>query len=86
MQTAAPSRRKVIEALVPYAERHLSAGGRLNNIARHILGLYHGRPRARAFRRHIAEQAPREGAGAAVLLEAMRIAEGDNLAPLLAAE
>ena len=85
-QAAAPSRRKVIEALVPYAERHLSAGGRLNNIARHILGLYHGRPRARAFRRHIAEQAPREGAGATVLVEAMRIAEGDNLAPLLAAE
>jgi tRNA-dihydrouridine synthase A len=85
-QTAAPSRRKVIEGLVPYVERHLSAGGRLNNIARHILGLYHGRPRARAFRRHIAEQAPRDGAGAAVLLEAMRIAEGDILAPLLAAE
>jgi tRNA-dihydrouridine synthase A len=85
-ETAAPSRRMVIEALVPYAERHLSRGGRLNNIARHILGLYHGRPRARAFRRHIAEQAPREGAGSAVLMEAMRIAEGDSLAPLLAAE
>ena len=84
--TEAPSRRAVIEALALYAERHLSAGGRLNNIARHILGLYHGRPRARAFRRHIAEQAPREGAGATVLVEAMRIAEGDNLAPLLAAE
>ncbi len=85
-QTAVRSRRNVMEALVPYAERHLSAGGRLNNIARHILGLYHGRPRARAFRRHIAEQAPRAGAGAAVLVEAMRIAEGDMLAPLLAAE
>ena len=81
-----PSRRMVIEALIPYAERHLRAGGRLNNIARHILGLYHGRPRARAFRRHIAEQAPRAGAGADVLLEAMRIAEGESVGPLLAAE
>lgn len=82
-----PSRRSVIEALVPYAERHVRTGGRLNNIARHVLGLYHGRPRARAFRRHIAEQAPREGAGAGVLLEAMRIAESDSAAtPLLAAE
>jgi tRNA-dihydrouridine synthase A len=81
-----PSRRRVIEALIPYTERHLRAGGRLNNIARHILGLYHGRPRARAFRRHIAEQAPRAGASAAVLLEAMRIAEGEVVAPLLAAE
>ena len=84
--TDAPSRRAVIEALIPYTERHLRAGGRLNNIARHILGLYHGRPRARAFRRHIAEQVPREGAGATVLVEAMRIAESDSLAPLLAAE
>ena len=84
--TDAPSRRMVIEALIPYTERHLRSGGRLNNIARHILGLYHGRPRARAFRRHIAEQAPRAGASAAVLLEAMRIAEGESVAPLLAAE
>jgi tRNA-dihydrouridine synthase A len=78
-----PSRREVIEALAPYAEAHVRAGGRLNNIARHILGLYHGRPRGRAFRRHIAERAPREGASADVLLEAMRIAEGE--APALQA-
>jgi tRNA-dihydrouridine synthase A len=83
---SAPSRRSVLEALVPYAESHLRRGGRLNNIARHILGLYHGRPRARAFRRHIAEHAPRNGAGPGVLLEAMRIAEGEHALPLLAAE
>src|SRR5262249_4552690 len=29
---ARPSRREVIEALLPYAERHLRAGGRLNNV------------------------------------------------------
>jgi tRNA-dihydrouridine synthase A len=55
------ARRDVIEALIPYTEKHVRSGGRLNNIARHILGLYHGRPRARAFRRHLAEQAPRDG-------------------------
>jgi tRNA-dihydrouridine synthase A len=80
-----PARRMVIEQLIPYAEKHLATGGRLNNIARHILGLYHGRPRARIFRRHIAEQAPRPGAGATVLLEAMRLTEGEAIAPLLAA-
>jgi tRNA-dihydrouridine synthase A len=84
--TAPPSRRAAIEALIPYAERHLEAGGRLNNIARHVLGLYHGRPRARAFRRHIAEQAPRAGSGAAVLIEAMEIAEGTAVPALAAAE
>jgi tRNA-dihydrouridine synthase A len=75
---AAPSRRQVLEQLVPYAERHLRGGGRLNNIVRHILGLYHGRPRARIFRRHLSEQASREGAGIGVLLEAIEIAEGER--------
>jgi tRNA-dihydrouridine synthase A len=72
---APPSRREVLEALMPYAERHLQTGGRLNNIARHILGLYHGRPRARAFRRHLSERAPRGGAGIEVLKEALRLVE-----------
>jgi tRNA-dihydrouridine synthase A len=81
-----PTRRAVIEALLPYAQRHLAAGGRLNNIARHVLGLYHGQPRARAFRRHLSERAPREGADAAVLEEAMRLTERLGRASLLAAE
>jgi tRNA-dihydrouridine synthase A len=82
---APPSRADVIERLIPYAERHVRAGGRLNNIARHILGLYHGRPRARAFRRYLSEHAPREGAGAVVLQEALRLAEGPAVS-MLAAE
>jgi tRNA-dihydrouridine synthase A len=81
-----PTRRAVLEKLVPYAERHVRHGGRLNNIVRHILGLYHGRPRARAFRRHLSELAPREGAGVEVLLDAIRIAEGDAATALAAAE
>ena len=55
---------------MPYAEQHVARGGRLNNIARHILGLYHGEPGARAFRRLLSEQAVRDGADAAVLVEA----------------
>jgi tRNA-dihydrouridine synthase A len=76
---APSSRRDVVEALLPYAQRHIAAGGRLNNVARHILGLYHGRPRARAFRRHLSERAPREGAGIGVLEEALRLVEGPSL-------
>jgi tRNA-dihydrouridine synthase A len=79
------SRRDVMEALLPYAERHLSAGGRLNNIARHVLGLYHGRPLAGLFRRHLAENAPVAGAGAEVLAEATRLVENDIGAGLPAA-
>lgn len=81
-----PTRAKAIERLLPYAERHLRTGGRLNNITRHVLGLYHGRPRGRAFRRHLAERAPRAGAGAEVLVDAMRIAEGELQPVRVAAE
>jgi tRNA-dihydrouridine synthase A len=76
-----PSREDVIEALIPYAGRHLASGGRLNNVTRHILGLYHGQPRGRAFRRHLAEQAVREGAGVAVLEEVLRIVVGRTRSP-----
>jgi tRNA-dihydrouridine synthase A len=81
-----PSRAEVLEALIPYAERHLRRGGRLNNVTRHILGLYHGQPRARAFRRHLSERAPRNGAGIEVLIEAMCIAEGAPNASRAASE
>ncbi|MCV0370930.1 tRNA dihydrouridine(20/20a) synthase DusA [Filomicrobium sp.] len=74
--SAVPSRGDVLRQLVPYVERHLDAGGRLNNVTRHILGLYHGRPRARAFRRHLSENAVRDGARSDVLLQAIAIAEG----------
>ena len=60
----------VIEALLPYIEREISKGERLHAIARHILGLFQGRPGARAYRRHISENSPREGAGPEVIRDA----------------
>jgi tRNA-dihydrouridine synthase A len=80
------SRRRVIERLIPYAERHLALGGRLNNITRHTLGLYHGRPGARGFRRHLSENAVRSSACADVLRSAAAIAEGAAARLALAAE
>ena len=70
-----PSRAEVIAALLPYVEAHLARGGRLNNIVRHILGLYHGAPGARAFRRHLSEHATRPGAGITVLRDAVALVE-----------
>jgi tRNA-dihydrouridine synthase A len=70
------SREAVLEALIPYVERHVAAGGRLNNITRHVLGLYHGQPRGRAFRRHLSENAVRERAGVDVLEAAIAVVRG----------
>lgn len=78
------SRAEALECLVPYVEQHLRAGGRLSNITRHILGLYHARPGGRLFRRHLSENAVRRDAGVDVLKEAMQLAEGRALQRLAA--
>ena len=80
-----PTRAEAIEGLLPHIERHVASGGRLNNFVRHVLGLYHGEPRARVFRRHLSENAPRDGAGLATLLEAVSLVE-PAWRPLAAAE
>jgi tRNA-dihydrouridine synthase A len=63
--------RAALENLIPYVERALARGERLHAITRHVLGLFHGTPGARGFRRHLAENAIKPGAGAEVLLEAL---------------
>ena len=49
----------------------LRTGTRLHAMTRHILGLFHAVPGARAFRRHIATHAVKPGAGVAVLHDAL---------------
>ena len=68
-------RATVLSALEPYIARHIAAGGRLSNVTRHILGLYHGQPRGRAYRRLLSESAARAGADARIVLDAMQLAE-----------
>ena len=70
MDNPARCRDDVIRALLPYVERQLARGVRLNHITRHILGLYQGVPGARKFRRHLSENAYRKEAGIEVLTEA----------------
>jgi tRNA-dihydrouridine synthase A len=65
-----PTRHQVIEALLPFVERECAAGTPLSRITRHILGLFQGRPGARAWRRHISEQAHRRGAAPEIIREA----------------
>lgn len=65
------SSNEALLALIPYIERALANGARLNSITRHVLGLFHGVPGARAFRRHLATEATRPGAGPSVLLDAL---------------
>jgi tRNA-dihydrouridine synthase A len=58
---------ETVHAMRPYIATHLASGGRLHQITRHMLGLFHGRPGARAWRRVLSEGANRPGAGLDVL-------------------
>jgi tRNA-dihydrouridine synthase A len=60
-------------ALVPYIERELARGTRLHSITRHLHGLFHAVPGARHFRRHLATEGVKPGAGANVLLDALAL-------------
>jgi tRNA-dihydrouridine synthase A len=60
-------------ALIPYIERELSRGARLHAITRHLHGLFHAVPGARAFRRHLATAAVKPAACADVLAEALSL-------------
>jgi tRNA-dihydrouridine synthase A len=61
------------EAFIPYIERELARGTRLNAVTRHVLGLFRGVPGARAFRRHLATEAVRPGATAATFRAALAL-------------
>lgn len=65
------TRQAIVLALLPYIEDQLQQGVRLNSITRHLLGLFHGVDGARAWRRHLSENANRPGADQQVLLTAL---------------
>jgi tRNA-dihydrouridine synthase A len=81
-----PSRLEVLDRFMPYAEAELARGTRLNQMTRHILGLLHGQPRARSFRRLLSEQAHLDGVGMNVLHAARDIAAGERNRRAIAAE
>lgn len=77
------SRRAIIESMLPYIQGELERGARLHSISRHLLGLYHGQPGGRLWRRYLGEAATRRNAGVAELCS---ILEQDWLSPSRPAE
>src|SRR6201997_1281099 len=65
----------VFAAMMPYIERELAKGTRLHSMTRHFVGAFHGVPGARAFRRHLAENGVKSGAGADVLRDAIALVD-----------
>jgi tRNA-dihydrouridine synthase A len=79
-----PAMKDVFEAMMPYIERELAQGTRLHSIVRHFVGAFFGVLGARAFRRHLAENAVKPGAGASVLRDAVALVEDRKPAAIAA--
>ncbi|QBK31076.1 tRNA dihydrouridine(20/20a) synthase DusA [Roseitalea porphyridii] len=73
-----PDLAQVVETMADHVDRHVAEGGRASHLTRHMVGLFHGRPGARAWRRHLSEQAVRPGATGAVLREGLKLVAGEG--------
>lgn len=70
-----PDPHEVVATMADYAGGVVAAGGRLSHVTRHMLGLFHGKPGARQWRRVLSAEAVRSGAGPEVLFRALAAVE-----------
>nr|MDQ2971837.1 tRNA dihydrouridine(20/20a) synthase DusA [Pseudomonadota bacterium] len=71
--TSPPAPEDALARMRPYIEAELARGTKLKHMVRHLLGLYHGQPGGRAFRRVLAERAHRDDAGWEVIEAALAV-------------
>jgi len=70
-----------VAAMIDYASEQLERGVRVASIGRHMLGLFHGQPGARAWRRFLSQRMHLDGAGVEVLGEALMLVSGSRGRP-----
>ncbi|MBF6873293.1 tRNA-dihydrouridine synthase, partial [Acinetobacter baumannii] len=70
-----PTRAEVVHGMRDHVLAELARGGQLKHIARHMLGLYQGQPRARRFRRILSEGMHRADADFSLLEQALDAVE-----------
>lgn len=61
----------IVANFLPYVRAELQHGTPLQHMTRHILGIFHGVPGGKAFRRHLSENAYKKDAGIGVLEDAL---------------
>ncbi len=61
---------EILNQYMDYMQKQLNQGLLLKHMSRHLLGLFTGKPGAKAWRRHISENAYKKGAGIEVIQQA----------------
>lgn len=80
LDTEAPSLETIMRAMADYTDRELARGTKVNNVARHMLGLANGLPGARQFRQILSVDACKPGATSEVMLRALEAVQRPRLA------
>jgi tRNA-dihydrouridine synthase A len=70
----APTEEAMADWLAEYTARHVANGGRVHDVARHALGLFAGKPGARAWRRYLSEHSNRRDVTPGVFANAAQVA------------
>lgn len=78
-RSAPPTRRQVVERMLPYVEGRLAEGVPLHAMARHMLTLFRGVPGGRSWRRHLTEGAHAAEAGPGLLAEGLTLVAAEAL-------
>jgi tRNA-dihydrouridine synthase A len=68
-----PTRREVVEAMIPYIDYWLSKGWKLHAITRHMLELFAGVPGSKAWKRYISDRVHHNNASSQLLLDALSV-------------
>ena len=69
------TRSEVVLSMIPYVKRVILEGHSLRSVVRHMLGLYHGEPKARLWRRMLSDAGNLKRNDPALLLEALEAVE-----------
>ncbi len=65
-----PSMEQICDAMMAYTAGHLTKGGRVNHVTRHMIGLFQGHPGARRFRQILSVEASKPDADERVIEQA----------------
>jgi tRNA-dihydrouridine synthase A len=75
-----PARAALVRNLTRYAQAQVEAGTPLRAVSRHLLGLYHGQPRARIWRRMLSDASALSHDDPRLLIDALEAVEPVQLA------
>lgn len=66
------SQHEILDKFIEYIEKHLAQGVALKHMARHIMGLFHGLPSAKMWRRYLSENMQQPHIDSRIIREAAK--------------